>query len=110
MGTRIIKQDDGKFGLFSTVSDRVWAIDCNEDEMVEIWKERAAEKAEHEMREWLADVQGKGKGQRRDNSMTLQESLEVHQFLSEDCVERNPEYQSEFDFDKLLKQKMIENV
>lgn len=108
MGTRIIKQDDGKFGLFSTVSDRVWAIDCTEDEMVEIWKERAAEEAEYKMREWLADVQGKGR--RQTNSMTLQESLEVHKFLSEDCVERNPEYQSEFDFDKLLKQKMIENV
>ena len=36
MGMRIIKQDDGKFGLFSTVSDRIIAIDCDEAEMVQI--------------------------------------------------------------------------
>lgn len=102
MGTKIIKQDDGKFGLFSTISDRIWAFDCDEAEMIRIWRERAAERAEKEMKEWLADVQGKGRGPKAE-SMTLKGALRSHQFIDPKLAEKDPAYQPEVDLDVELK-------
>lgn len=37
MGLQIIKQPNGKFGLFSSVSDGFTAYDCTPDELVEVF-------------------------------------------------------------------------
>lgn len=35
MGTRLIVQDDGKFGLFTTISDQIYMIDADDEEIIE---------------------------------------------------------------------------
>jgi hypothetical protein len=77
---RIIKQDDGKFGLYSTVSDEIWAFDCDEKEMIRIWKKRAAERAEIEMEDWLENVTGDRPHPDKEYVMPLDDALESHQF------------------------------
>lgn len=70
---RMIIQDDGKLGLFCNITGAITAIDCTEEEMIEIWKEEAIKKAEREMKNWIDGVKTN-----RYNSMTLQEALENH--------------------------------
>ena len=99
MGTRIIQQPDGKFGLFSTISDRIWAVDCTEAEMIRIWRDRAAASAEKEMREWLEEVKDKERNW-RSSSMTLGEALKGHRFHKPGLAEKHPEYAGEVEFDE----------
>ena len=95
MGTRIIKQPKGKFGLFSTISGRIYAIDCDEQEMIRIWRQRGAERAEREMVEWLEQTKS---GHFLDESMTLNAALKEHQF-------GNCAVESEAEFDKVLRKR-----
>ncbi len=105
MATRIILQDDNKFGLYSTVSDRIWAFDLTEDEMIEAWKERAALLAEQEMKEWIADVTGKGRRPYlKQEALTFKQALKQHRFHNVNFAERNPEYTSEVELDNELKE------
>jgi hypothetical protein len=96
MASAIIKQEDGKFGLFTTVSDTIYAFDCDEKEMVRIWKERAAERAEQEMKQWLEEV--KTGHDWRGTSMTFKEALEQH--ICQNC--------SDDEWNEKLKAKMKE--
>jgi hypothetical protein len=75
MTTKIIIQDDDKFGLYSTISDTIYAIDCTKEEIIKIWKESAAQQAEKEMERRLESNRGK---------MTLEEALNNHIFHYED--------------------------
>lgn len=79
MPTRLILMPDGKFGLFSTVSDRIWAIDCTEADVINIWKAKAARSAEDEMRQWLKEA--KERGTAAGGCMSLEEALQEHVFL-----------------------------
>ncbi len=107
MGTQMIKQDDGKFGLFSTISDRIYAIDCDEAEMIQIWKDRAAERAEEEMKRWLEET--KGKRPAMSKPITLKQALRDHQFHDNPkLLESHPEYKGEFDFDEVLRKRQKE--
>ncbi len=74
MGTRLIVQPDGQFGFFSTVSDSIWALNCDEEEIIRLWKERAAERAEEEIKDWLAEARGEKWGP-ENSRMTLAEAL-----------------------------------
>lgn len=98
MGHKIIKQGDGKYGLFSTISDRIWALDCNEAEMIRIWRRRAAERAEKEMKEWLAEIKGDGP-RPSQGTITLKQALKEHQFVDPTLAVKDPTYQPEVDFD-----------
>ncbi len=109
MGTKVIIQKDGQFGLYSTISDRIEAFDCDNAEMIRIWKDRAARKAEQEMKDWLASIKSDGRHFPRYNEATITENKAVknHQFLSEDVVKENPIYQGEFDFDQKIKERFL---
>lgn len=103
MGMKIIKDGD-KFGLFSTISDRIIAIDCDEAEMVQIWKDRAAERAEKEMKEWLAEVKGeKPHMPNTGEVLTVKKALKDHQWLDPKLAVKHPEYKEEVDFDVELR-------
>jgi hypothetical protein len=82
MGTKLIVQDDGKFGLWTTFSDQIYALDCSEEEIIQIWRERAAERAEQEMRDWIAEARGEKPGV-PGSRMTLKEALKSHLFHGE---------------------------
>lgn len=107
MGTRVIIQENGQFGLYSTISDRIEAFDCDEAEMIEIWKERAASKAEQEMKDWLAAIKSDGRHFPRYNeaTITIKKALKNHNFISEDIVKEYPNYKGEFDFDQKIKER-----
>ncbi len=97
MGTRLIRQPDGKWGLWSTVSDRISILDCDEEELVKVWGERAARQSEESMRQWLEEA----KGEHPRSVMSLEEALREHQFHSDDIVERGGEiYADELAWDK----------
>lgn len=105
MGYKLIVQDDDKFGLFNGMSDRVVIIDQTEDELVAVWKERAAERAEQEMREWIADAK---KTSSRYPKTTLKQALKDHQFLStkgEYAEYNKTEHSDELEFDVELRER-----
>ena len=102
MGMRMFKQDDGKYGLFSTFDDRICAIDCDEEEMIQLWRERAANRAEQEMRDWIAET--KGERPRHSNPMTLKQALKEHKFVKKPLID-DPFYADEVAWDKELREK-----
>ena len=107
MGLRIILQENGNYGLFSTISDRISALDCTEAELIQIWRDRAAERAEEEMKGWLEDI----KEGRMHGTMTAKEALKTHKFHSEKFVKKHPpEYDGEIEWDKELRKFMQENL
>lgn len=95
MSTNIIKEPDGKYGLFATIGSRIFAFNRTPEELIEIWKRRAARQAEQEMRQWLADIND---DQHPDKPMSLEEALQTHQYLEPNQITK-PEYFSEFEFD-----------
>lgn len=101
MGTRIIRQDDGKYGLFSTISDRIYAIDCTREEMIQIWRERAVRRAEQEMSDWLDSLEDH-RHFRASETLTLNEALKKHTFHSAK-VRKIKEYAGEAEFDDELR-------
>lgn len=101
MGMRMIKQDNGKFGLFSTFDDRIKAFDLSEEEMIEIWKERAAIRAEEEMKDWLAEA--KGERPRHSTPMTTKQALEKHRFIEN---RDNPENADDIEWDDKIKEEL----
>lgn len=90
MGMTLIKQSDDKFGLFDTHYDRIFVIDATDEELIQVWKTRAALRAEAEMREWLEEVKT-GKYRLHEKPISLQKALKMHTF---DMTQ---------DFDKILK-------
>ena len=103
MGTQIIKQPDGRFGLFSTYSDRIYAYDMTEEDMVEVWKKRAASQAEEEMRKWLAEIEA---DHPHSKPISLDEALKDHQSHPENAAEIwRPEYAEEVEWDKKLQER-----
>ena len=102
MGTKII-QDGNKFGLFSTFSDRIWALDLTEEEMIELWAKQAAHRAREEMRKWLDDLKDERHWQ---EPMTLDEALENHRTHPAHAAEEwDKGFLPEIEFDdQLLKQ------
>ncbi len=112
MATKIIRQEDGKFGLFSTVSDRIYAVDCDEAEMIRIWSRNAAERAEEDKRKWVLEKKRwleeiKIPRLRKESSITLKQAIKEHQFVTAEFAAENPEYQDEFEFDQEI-QKIAE--
>jgi hypothetical protein len=56
MGNQIIKQPDGKFAVFSSITDRIIVWDATADEIVEYFAERAAERAREDVRRTIEYV------------------------------------------------------
>ncbi|GIH91964.1 hypothetical protein ACFFMN_33850 [Planobispora siamensis] len=56
MGYQIIKQPDGHFAVFSSVTDTIIVWDATEDEVVEWFAEQAAERARQDARRALEHV------------------------------------------------------
>ena len=46
MGHQIIKQPNGRYSVFSTVTDDIIVYDATKDELVKYYREEAAQKAE----------------------------------------------------------------
>lgn len=90
MGMQLIKQPDNKFGLFDHYNDRIFLIDATDEELVEVWKTRAALRAEAEMRQWLKEVKT-GKYRLHEKPISLKKALSMHTFDMKQ------------DFDKMLK-------
>jgi len=97
MGMKIITQPDGKYGLFSTYSDTIIAIDCDEEEMIRIWRDRAAAEAEREMKSWLAQARGE-EPRIWAEPLTLKQALKDHLFHGE---------KDKAEWDQMIKERKV---
>lgn len=77
MGMSLIRQPDGKWGLFSSYSDRIVALDLTREELIEAWAEQAANRAREEMRRWIAVNEGEEQGY-EPKPKTLNQALKEH--------------------------------
>lgn len=74
MATRLVVQDNNKFGLYSTVSDTIYAINCSKEEIIAIWVEKMSRQAEEDMVNWISNVDS-GRG-----VISLEDALDYHIF------------------------------
>lgn len=79
MGTRIIMQSNGLYGLFSTVTDRIVAYNCTEEDLVQIEREYHANEAERRTRDWLRRIRD-GEPRPARSTLTMAEAFERHEF------------------------------
>jgi hypothetical protein len=56
MGNQIIRQPDGHYAVFSSITGTISVWDATEDELVEYFAERAAERAREDVRRTLGHV------------------------------------------------------
>ena len=56
MGNQIIKQPDGRFAIFSSITDTIIVWDATADEIVEYFAEQAAERAREDVRRKIEHV------------------------------------------------------
>lgn len=81
MALKLIKQPKGKFGFFDTFSSRIILVNTTEDELIEFYANRAAERARAEMKENLKEVKTK-QYRLYDSHMTvtLKTALQEHNY------------------------------
>ena len=80
MGLRIVRHDDDKYSVFTTISDVMLLVDASREEFVEWYVTRQAEQARQDIE---GDIESDGPGMRRFSSMTLLEILYAH--IPENC-------------------------
>lgn len=56
MGRQIIRQPDGRYAVFCSVTDTIVVWDATEEEVVELFAERAADRARQDVRRLLGYV------------------------------------------------------
>ena len=57
MARILLKQPDGKWAQYSTISDSLIVWDCTKEEMLTFAAKEAAEEAEVRMIRWMGDVE-----------------------------------------------------
>ncbi|GAA4626804.1 hypothetical protein GCM10023196_036550 [Actinoallomurus vinaceus] len=76
MGNQIIRQPDGKYAVFSRVSDQLVMWDATEDEVIEYFAEEAAEATRRDVRRKLEHVAaGEPERAYHQFAMTWEEAL-----------------------------------
>jgi len=61
MGRQYLQQPDGKWAIYSTITDQLVAISLTEDELIAVAMDEAKEKAERDTREYLEAKRNGGK-------------------------------------------------
>lgn len=78
MGQQIIKQPDGRYAVFSSITDTITVWDATADEIVEMYAERAAEDARRHVRRQLEHVAAdRPREAYHQFAMTWHEALEM---------------------------------
>lgn len=77
MGWSVVKQPNGKYALFSTISEACFAIDCDEADIEEIYYEDAVAKARRDAKEFARQGVARANGEKGPEPYVTDVPLQV---------------------------------
>lgn len=89
MGYHIIKQDDDKYAVFTSVSDTLLLVDAPVDELIEWWGNTAKEQAIQKLKDQLG-LNGNRPYPFAFSGMSFKEAVKNHMNYQKNC--RDPEF------------------